>query len=113
MGDLGFKGQLYTWVNNRSGQDRIVERLDRAMANEAWKKDHPRAQCIHGLVIGSDHAPIHVRFDCADQRGVKNFKIEDMWFENPECMEVISRAWSRGDPWVRLRISTPNWLLAA
>lgn len=96
LGDLGFKGQMYTWANNKAGSDRIVERLDRALANDQWTSIYPRAQCIHGIAVGLDHAPIFIRLDYSDRRGRKNFKFEDMWLEKPDCLGVIKRDWSRG-----------------
>lgn len=36
MEDLGCKGHRFTWSNNRRGDDRIQERLDRALGNQSW-----------------------------------------------------------------------------
>lgn len=96
MGDIGFKGQMFAWSNNRSGSERIVERLDRVLANGEWCNRFPRAQCIHGLAVGSDHIPIHLHLDLSDYKGRKHFKFEDMWFDKTECLDVIKKAWTRG-----------------
>lgn len=32
--DLGYNGPNFTWSNGRRGADNILERLDRALANE-------------------------------------------------------------------------------
>lgn len=36
--DLGFSEPMFTWNNGRENPHRIWERLDRAVANEAWKE---------------------------------------------------------------------------
>lgn len=54
--DLGFQGQRWTWTNNRSGAERICERLDRILANRSWCNQFPKAQCLNELAIGSDHS---------------------------------------------------------
>lgn len=43
MGDIGYKGQMHTWSNNRVGEHIISERLDRVLANEAWNGLFQRA----------------------------------------------------------------------
>lgn len=73
-----------------------MERLDWVLANGEWNRIFPRAQCIHGIAIGSDHAPIHLMLDLSDRRGRKSFKFEEMWLEKIECYDVIKSAWSRG-----------------
>lgn len=78
LGDLGFKVQMHTWSNNRGGDERILERLDRVLANETWSTWLHRAQCIHGIAIGSDNAPIMLRLDYTDARTSKTFKFEEM-----------------------------------
>lgn len=70
-----------------------MERLDRVVANAEWSRSYQRAQCIHGLPIGSDNAPIVLRFDSLERKGRKSFRVEAMWFEKPEVYDVIKRAW--------------------
>lgn len=36
MEDIGYKGQMHTWSNNRRGVERILERLDRVLGNRLW-----------------------------------------------------------------------------
>jgi hypothetical protein len=33
LGDLGYCGPKYTWTNGRPGENNMLERLDRAVAN--------------------------------------------------------------------------------
>lgn len=73
MGDIGFKGPMFT-----------------------WQARFQRAQCIHGLAIGSDHTPICLVLDHSDGRGVRSFKFEQMWFEYPEFQTIIKHAWTTG-----------------
>ena len=51
--DLGFSGDIFTWRRGR-----IRERLDRAVANEAWTTMHPGAMVQHLDFVRSDHRPI-------------------------------------------------------
>lgn len=79
--DIRFKGQMFTWTNNRRGGDRIMERLDRVLANQSWCAKFPSTQCIHELIIGSDHAPISLHLAHTEGKGRKRFQFENMWLE--------------------------------
>lgn len=96
LGDLRFKGQMHTWSNNRVGEARVMERLDRVLNNGAWQVRFHKAQCIHDLAIGSDHTPIHLSLDHTENRSDKSFKFEEMWYEYPEYQSVIRDSWSIG-----------------
>lgn len=94
--DIGFKEQMFTWTNNRRGGERIRERLDRFLANQTWCAKFPSAQCIHELIIGSDHASISLHLSHTERRGRRQFRFEDMWFEKEECHDIIRSAWQVG-----------------
>lgn len=96
MEDLRFKGQMFTWTNNRRGSDGVRERLDRTIINHAWATRFPTAQCTHEIIIGSDNAPISLHLAFNDRRGPKPFRFEEMWFEKVDCQNVIRRAWEVG-----------------
>ncbi|KAA3462706.1 Non-LTR retroelement reverse transcriptase [Gossypium australe] len=53
--DLGFQGPFFTW--QRGG---VFERLDRAIANEAWCQMFPQCLITHLTRIKSDHRPLLV-----------------------------------------------------
>lgn len=93
LGDLGFKGQMFTWSNNRRGGERIRERLDRVLVNQQWSTLFPSANCTHELFIGSDHAPICLHLTHKERRGGKQFRFEDMWLEKDKCHDIIRQAW--------------------
>uniref|UniRef100_A0A803KPX1 Uncharacterized protein n=1 Tax=Chenopodium quinoa TaxID=63459 RepID=A0A803KPX1_CHEQI len=43
--DLGYVGHNFTWSNNRGGAENIQERLDRFLANRAWRDLFPDENC--------------------------------------------------------------------
>lgn len=64
LNDLGFEGDIFTWRNNNYRVDGYIrERLDRAVANPAWRMRFPGYKLVNGIQGHSDHRPIvlHVR----------------------------------------------------
>ncbi|KAL8545603.1 hypothetical protein ACS0TY_005654 [Phlomoides rotata] len=53
--DVKTKGPKYTWCNKRTGRGRIMERVDRFMANQDWMKTFPDAQAWNLGYYGTDH----------------------------------------------------------
>ncbi|XP_074374021.1 uncharacterized protein LOC141714399 [Apium graveolens] len=58
--DLGFVGEQFTWKRSRGQHNWVQERLDRGVANNAWKELFPGAEVCVIEVATSDHLPIHI-----------------------------------------------------
>jgi endonuclease/exonuclease/phosphatase family metal-dependent hydrolase len=56
--DLGFTGVPFTYDNKRSGNANVKVRLDRAVANPAWRDRFVNARVNHHVSPCSDHCPI-------------------------------------------------------
>lgn len=97
--DLGFVGDAFTWRNHHHNVSSYTrERLDRAVANSAWRAQFPLVRVINGDPRHSDHRPIIV------EPGVKEKshwrkplevmkKFEAHWLEEEECGERVAEAW--------------------
>ncbi|XP_042944769.1 uncharacterized protein LOC122278652 [Carya illinoinensis] len=93
--DLGSEGTSFTWWNSREGVNAIHERLDRALANNAWCRAFPYAKVFHTIAAYSDHNPIVLQTEGCVQKfkGQKPFMFEAVWTESEECAKVIEKAW--------------------
>jgi hypothetical protein len=61
LDDLGFVGDAFTWRNkSRNSSTYIRERLDRAVATQAWMDRFPAYKVVNGDPRHSDHQPILV-----------------------------------------------------
>lgn len=89
MKDLGAKDHLFTRSDNRKGNKRVYEWLDKVLINPTWATHIPNTMCINELVIGSDHAPLVLLTQGEKHRWKREFRFEEMWMENPKCKEVI------------------------
>ena len=59
LSDLGFEGDCFTWRNHSHIEDDYIrERLDRAVANDAWRGMFPGLRVINGDPRHSDHRPV-------------------------------------------------------
>ncbi|KAK6126675.1 hypothetical protein DH2020_039583 [Rehmannia glutinosa] len=105
LSDLGFIGNRFTWTNGQADERNIMERLDRAFANEQWKSLFVFYQVQHLFRTKSDHCPVAVEFDVANRRQAHNrkrkcriFRFERMWLEHEKCGAVIEDAWNFSPP---------------
>lgn len=91
--DVGFTGDIFTWTNERPGEENVKERLDRICVTEGWKDLFPDCSIDHLPFNRSDHRPILltlVRF--TGLRGARRGRIhrfEEAWNRLPECSEIV------------------------
>lgn len=93
--DLSFSGFPFTWCNKREGGDRVSERLDCFLANDAWLESLPQATVKHLSFYYSDHFPIClslIGWNSNLAYGCKPFCFEAMWTRVLDCEDVIRRS---------------------
>ena len=99
--DLGFVGDPFTWRNNHHMAAKFVkERLDRAVANCAWRCIFPLVKITNGDPRHSDHRPIIID---VGSRGRREWcgqveilpKFEAKWLQEDECEDRVMAAWRR------------------
>lgn len=55
--DIGFKGNNFTWANNRKGASYVTARLDRLLVNQSWIDSFRDPVLDHLPRQASDHNP--------------------------------------------------------
>lgn len=80
-GDLGFSSPPFTWCDNCDGNQRILEIINRALANLNLCAQFPNVSVNHGLAGDSNHCPLWVdTFGIPHRRWApKTFHLEAMW----------------------------------
>ncbi|KAH6760569.1 hypothetical protein C2S51_017518 [Perilla frutescens var. frutescens] len=100
--DLGYCVNQFTWSNGRGGDDNVLERLDRALANRDWQRLYPHYNIKHLPRYKSDHNPILL--DCAEEGGdditgrwrKRRFRFEHMWLHHPQFAKNLENMWKNG-----------------
>jgi hypothetical protein len=96
--DLGFNGSKYTWTNKHPGEQLILARLDRFLANFEWINTFPHFKNNHLLRFKSDHSPILLTFSSSSphRSGMQNQKVyrfEHVWTRNEQHLNKVREAW--------------------
>lgn len=58
--DLGLSGPPFIWCNNRERDQRILERINQALANSLWYTQFLNVSVVHDLSAHSDHCPLWI-----------------------------------------------------
>nr|POF08527.1 hypothetical protein CFP56_58554 [Quercus suber] len=93
--ESGYVEQRYTWCNGRFGEQRTLVRLDRVVANEAWRCSFSEASVHHLAMSGSDHCMIALYLKRKDlvKPTKRRFMFEAMWTCDERCRQIIKDAW--------------------
>ena len=81
-------------MNNRQGDDFVMENLDRAFANVSWFEAHPHSIVRNLPILCADHGPIILDTDCRPPFKPRPFRFEWMWTTHPDCDSLIHESWS-------------------
>jgi hypothetical protein len=92
---LGFSADPFTWKIGR-----LRERLDRAVANNAWSTMFPDARLEHLNYCKSDRRALLL--DTKFQPGLNKQKggprrFEAKWLQEKTFRDVVQRAWSEAE----------------
>ncbi|KAK9034092.1 hypothetical protein V6N11_050270 [Hibiscus sabdariffa] len=93
--DMPITGGAYTWSNQRSDNDAILEKLDRVLCSTSWNIAFPKAVVMLDIAMGSDHAPIIIYPLGLDKKGKKDFKFESKWLLEEDCSPTVKGCWER------------------
>ncbi|KAH7863578.1 hypothetical protein Vadar_019378 [Vaccinium darrowii] len=93
--ELKYKGPKFTWRNNRSGDNFIMEKIDIVFANSKWCELYDQAMVFVEAAISSDHNPLLQNTVVPLTKVGKPFRFESFWVTEEDCKVVIDRAWSK------------------
>ncbi|XP_071940020.1 uncharacterized protein [Coffea arabica] len=87
LSEVSFDGSAFTWTNGS-----LWQRLDRALANEAWGELFQTTKVSHLMRGRSDHAPLLIK--CGSSMGHGSvFRFLNVWRRHPKLLEVVREAW--------------------
>eukprot|EP00268_Persea_americana_P061729 TRINITY_DN7830_c0_g1_i4.p1 TRINITY_DN7830_c0_g1~~TRINITY_DN7830_c0_g1_i4.p1 ORF type:complete len:367 (+),score=53.05 TRINITY_DN7830_c0_g1_i4:1557-2657(+) len=92
--DLGFRGNNFTWANNRQGQAFVAARLDRAFSNSKWLDTF--VDPVVNLLprISLDHSPIILGHRHSLSFKNRPFRFEEKWLSREAFSEVMEDSWA-------------------
>ncbi|XP_074271197.1 uncharacterized protein LOC141595123 [Silene latifolia] len=91
--DVPFFGPWFTWMNSQHNSNIIIERLDRAYANQEWMNLFPSASVSHLPILVSDHAPIILNLFLVSKPRKRPYRIDNWCLSFPEVREMVSTVW--------------------
>jgi hypothetical protein len=93
--DLGFVGLPFTYDNGRRGDANVRVRLDRAVADAAWRDLFGDATLHHLVSSRSDHCPLllEIRKESWERHKTRVFRYEIMWERLELMAHEIKEAW--------------------
>ncbi|XP_020681242.1 uncharacterized protein LOC110098680 [Dendrobium catenatum] len=93
--EVGCIGSKFTWCDNKKGDERILEKLDRCLLNSASLNSSHSLVVRHLARVATGHCPILLTLLEFNVSCKRNIKFEDIWASIPASMEVVRDAWRR------------------
>ncbi|KAL9665225.1 hypothetical protein QQ045_020638 [Rhodiola kirilowii] len=88
----------YTFSNHREGELEVQARLDRAIADDNWMRNFPRASVAHVHLHASDHQLLVLETDGKCQKSRRKFfRFEVMWLDHHQYDAQMRDFWSNCD----------------
>jgi len=82
--DLGYVGKKFTWKGHRQGGF-VLERLDKAVANNQWLSQNPGTKVQHLHSNSSDHQALIMKPEGINPKPNRSFKFEQMCLRDRGC----------------------------
>ncbi|KAK9042566.1 hypothetical protein V6N11_017635 [Hibiscus sabdariffa] len=92
--ELPISGGSFTWSNQRSEEEAILEKLDRALCSVEWSVRFPKAVGLLDVAIRSDHAPVIIYPHGLSKKYKRDFKFESKWLLEEECKSTVQASWT-------------------
>ncbi|KAL0923155.1 hypothetical protein M5K25_007201 [Dendrobium thyrsiflorum] len=92
---VGSIGPRFTWCNNKVGNDRIFEKLDRCFLNSLALNSSHRLVVKQLARIASDHCPILLDLIEFKRPSKAYLKCEDTWASFPASVGVVRESWGK------------------
>ncbi|KAK6164360.1 hypothetical protein DH2020_001224 [Rehmannia glutinosa] len=96
------KGDWFTWVNKRAGDELIFEKLDRFLSTLQWRLLYPTAIMRILEFYSSDHRAVSIIWQrernsstANKHQGTKRVKFEKFWSVESDCYYVVERGWNK------------------
>lgn len=95
LSDLGYQGPTFTLCKKRQGLPRIQVRLDRVLANAAWRALFTEATVKHLPRLHSDHCPILLQCEekLVSDKSRRPFRFQAMWMAHEDCKGLVQNCW--------------------
>ncbi|OMO81699.1 Endonuclease/exonuclease/phosphatase [Corchorus capsularis] len=91
--EIDVQGANFSWSNNRTGEDNILEKLDKVYANVEWSNLFSEALGCYDVSLASDHLPLILSLEKI-KKGRRDFKFESKWLLDQECSNVVVEGWN-------------------
>ncbi|XP_020683311.1 uncharacterized protein LOC110100229 [Dendrobium catenatum] len=88
-------GSKFTWCNNKNGNARILERLDRCLIHSSALNLLQIAFLKHLSRIASDHCPLLLNIYKLIEKMQKDIRYEETWATYYRATALVKNLWNK------------------